>query len=204
MGEAAPKPKASARKKKGDSASSTTPLTLTATTTAESALRLSATAKGKQPLRATTPVEPTDLQRTEAEQLKIGGDEVRESEGESEEEEETSDQEEGSFDPIPRTPKDSEKESDDEEEQESRLSEEARIQEEEDAEELDRDVNINQGMGLQVTQNIKDTHMILTPVNPDDPQESSSMLSFVSSMLNPLSDVGVESIFATTSSQIVS
>nr|GFD63657.1 hypothetical protein [Tanacetum cinerariifolium] len=41
-----------------------------------------------------------------------GGDEVRESEGESEEEEEeeTSDQEEGSFDPIPRTPEDSEKE----------------------------------------------------------------------------------------------
>nr|GFB69090.1 hypothetical protein [Tanacetum cinerariifolium] len=38
-----------------------------------------------------------------------GGDEVRESEGESEEEEETSDQEEGSFDRIPRTPKDSEK-----------------------------------------------------------------------------------------------
>nr|GFD43712.1 hypothetical protein [Tanacetum cinerariifolium] len=107
-------------------------------------------AKGKQPLRATTPVEPTDLQRTEAKQLKIilkrskqkthisqqsgsgtelakddeedketgkGGDEVRESEGESEEEE-------GSFDPIPRTPEDSEKESDDEEEQESRLSEE--------------------------------------------------------------------------------
>nr|GFC23891.1 hypothetical protein [Tanacetum cinerariifolium] len=46
MGEAAPKPKASARK-------------------------LSATAKGKQPSRATTPTEPTDFQRTEAEQLKI-------------------------------------------------------------------------------------------------------------------------------------
>nr|GFD29450.1 hypothetical protein [Tanacetum cinerariifolium] len=45
-----------------------------------------------------------------------GGDEVRESEGESE-------GEEGSFDPIPRTPEDSEKESDDLEEQESRLSE---------------------------------------------------------------------------------
>nr|GFC02200.1 hypothetical protein [Tanacetum cinerariifolium] len=71
MGEAAPKPKASARKKKGDSASSTTPPTLTPTTTAESAPRLSATAKGKQTLRAKTPVEPTDLQRTEAEQLKI-------------------------------------------------------------------------------------------------------------------------------------
>nr|GFB72302.1 hypothetical protein [Tanacetum cinerariifolium] len=147
--EAAPKPKVSARKKKGDSASSTTPPTPTPTTTAESALRLSALAKGKQPLRATTPVEPTDLLRTEAEQLKItakgdeenketgkGGDEVRKSGGESKEEEETSEEEEGSFDPIPRTPEDSEKESDDEEEQESRFSEEARIQEEEDAEEL--------------------------------------------------------------------
>nr|GFA24019.1 hypothetical protein [Tanacetum cinerariifolium] len=243
--------------------------------------------KGKQPSRATTPVEPTDIQRTEAEQLKIvlkksrqethisqqsgsgtgegtgkksdesdddrdegsdsdsdesvksgagkdddddddeddddnddeeelakdeeedketgkGGDEVRESEGESEEEEETSEEEEGSFDPIPRTPEDSKKESDDEEEQESRLSEEARIQEEEDADELYHDVNINQGRGLQVTQNVEDTHVTLTPVNPDGPQESSSMSSFLSSMLNPLSDVGVESIFTMTSSPIVS
>nr|GFC91224.1 hypothetical protein [Tanacetum cinerariifolium] len=70
MGEAAPKPKASARKKKGDSASSTTPPTPTPTTIAESAPPLSGSAKGKQPLRAQTPVEPTDLQRTVAEQLK--------------------------------------------------------------------------------------------------------------------------------------
>nr|GFC92672.1 hypothetical protein [Tanacetum cinerariifolium] len=131
-----------------------------------------------------------------------GGDEVRESEGKSKEEEETSEEEEGSFDPIPRTHEDSEKESDDEEEQESRLSEEARIQEEEDADELYRDVNINQGRGLQVTQNVKDTHVTLTPVNPDGPQESSSVSSFVSSMLNPINDVGVESIFTTTSSPI--
>nr|GFC31497.1 hypothetical protein [Tanacetum cinerariifolium] len=41
-------------KKKGDSASSTTTPTPTATTTAESAPRLSASAKGKRPLRATT------------------------------------------------------------------------------------------------------------------------------------------------------
>nr|GFD18463.1 hypothetical protein [Tanacetum cinerariifolium] len=71
MGEAAPKPKASARKKEGESASSTTPPTLTPTTTVESAPRLSATAKGKQPTRATTPTKLTDVQRTEAEQLKI-------------------------------------------------------------------------------------------------------------------------------------
>nr|GFD09248.1 hypothetical protein [Tanacetum cinerariifolium] len=70
-GEAAPKPKASARKKKGDSASSTTPPTPTPTTTVVSAPRLSATAKGKQPARAITPTELTDVQRTKAEQLKI-------------------------------------------------------------------------------------------------------------------------------------
>nr|GFC31759.1 hypothetical protein [Tanacetum cinerariifolium] len=70
-GEAAPKSKASARKKKGNSASSTTPLTPTPTTTVVAAPSLSATAKGKQPARATTPTEPTDVERTESEQLKI-------------------------------------------------------------------------------------------------------------------------------------
>nr|GFC13269.1 hypothetical protein [Tanacetum cinerariifolium] len=228
--------------------------------------RLSATAKGKQPSRATTPIEPTDVQRTEAKQIKIilkrsrketqisqqhssgtdegtedkesgkGGDEVRESEGESDEEE-TRLEEEESFDPIPRTPEESKDESNEEEDQDLRLSEEARIQEEEDADELTpeeseeesnneedqylrlseesriqeedadelyRDVNINQGRGLQVTQNVEDTHVTLTPVNPNGPQESSSMSSFMSSMLNPISDEGVESIFTTTSSPIVS
>nr|GFD34605.1 hypothetical protein [Tanacetum cinerariifolium] len=126
-----------------------------------------ATAKGKQPARAITPTEPTDVQRTEAGQLKItlkrsrqethisqqrglgtdegtagsesdkddddndkeeelakndeedtktgkGGDEVSKSKGESDEEE-TTQEEEGSFDPIPRTPEGSEEESNDEE-----------------------------------------------------------------------------------------
>nr|GFD30579.1 hypothetical protein [Tanacetum cinerariifolium] len=77
-----------------------------------------------------------------------GGDEVSESEGESDEEE-TRQEEEESFDLIPRTPEESEDESNDEEDQELRLSEEARIQEKEDADELYRDVNINQGRGLQ-------------------------------------------------------
>nr|GEV35310.1 hypothetical protein [Tanacetum cinerariifolium] len=71
----APKPKASARKKKGGFASSTTPptpiATPTLTTTVVAAPRLSAAAKGKQPARATTPTEPTDVERTEAKQLKI-------------------------------------------------------------------------------------------------------------------------------------
>nr|GEY83865.1 hypothetical protein [Tanacetum cinerariifolium] len=97
-----------------------------------------------------------------------GGNDVRESEGESDDEE-TREEEDKNFDPIPKTPEESKEESNDDEEQESRLSEEARIQEEEDADELYRDVNINQGRGLQVTQNVEDTHVTLTPVNPDGP-----------------------------------
>nr|GEZ90030.1 hypothetical protein [Tanacetum cinerariifolium] len=74
-GEAAPKPKASARRKKGGSVSSTTPPTPIATpipiTTVVAAPRLTAAAKGKQPARATSPADPSDVERTEAEQLKI-------------------------------------------------------------------------------------------------------------------------------------
>nr|GFC05130.1 hypothetical protein [Tanacetum cinerariifolium] len=149
--------------------------------------------------------EEEELAKSDEEDTKTGkgGDEVRESRGESDEEE-TRQEEEESFDPIPRTPEESEEESNNEEDQDLRLSEEARIQEEEDADELYRDVNINLGRGLQVTQNVEETHVTLTLVNPDGPQESSSMSSFLSSMLNPISDVGVESIFTTASSPIVS
>nr|GFA36777.1 hypothetical protein [Tanacetum cinerariifolium]GFA76899.1 hypothetical protein [Tanacetum cinerariifolium] len=76
------------------------------------------------------------------------------------------------------------------------------IQEEEEADELYRDVDINQGRGLQVTQNIEDSHVTLTSVYPDGLQESSSVSSFLTSMLNPISDAGVESIFTTASSPI--
>nr|GEX77323.1 phospholipase-like protein [Tanacetum cinerariifolium] len=300
-GVAAPKPKASASKKRGDSDTSLTPpiATTTPITTAAPVPRLSAAAKGgKRPARATTHTEPTDVKRTEAEQLKIvlrrsrqethmsqqrgfgtdegtvsrpgvpdvpsddseqelswnssddegvdaqdkgdkndesddgsddgnddydvnddeeelaknddkdkesgkGGDEVSESKGESNEEE-TRQEEEESFDLIPRTPEGSEDEGNDKEDQDLRISEEARIQEEEEADELYRDVDINQGRGLQLSQNIEDSHVTLTPVHPDGLQESSSMSSFVTSMLNPISGAEVESIFTTTSSPIVS
>nr|GFC84786.1 hypothetical protein [Tanacetum cinerariifolium] len=49
-----------------------------------------------------------------------------------------------------------------------------------------------------------DSHVTLTPVHPDGPQESSSVSSFVTIMLNPISDAGVESIFTMASSSIVS
>nr|GFC44315.1 hypothetical protein [Tanacetum cinerariifolium] len=139
-GEAAPKPKASARKKKDDSASSTTPPTPTPTTTVVSAPRLSATAKGKQPARAITPTKLTDVERTEAEQLKIALKRSRQETHVSQKRGSCTNEGIGSED-----------ESNNDEDQELRLSKEARIQEEEEADELYRDVNINQGRGLQVT-----------------------------------------------------
>nr|GFC20299.1 hypothetical protein [Tanacetum cinerariifolium] len=130
-----------------------------------------------------------------------GNEEVTESDREDEEEE-IRQEEEKSFDQIPRTPEDDEDDGNGDEDQGLRMSEEERIQEEEEADELYRDVDINQGRGLQVSQNIEDSHVTLTPVHPDGLQESSSVSSFVTSMLNPISDAGVESIFTTASSPI--
>nr|GEZ75115.1 hypothetical protein [Tanacetum cinerariifolium] len=304
------KPKASARKKTSGSASSTTPpppiATLTPTTIVVATPRLSAAAKGKQAARATTPTKPTDVERTEAEQLKIAlkrsrqethisqqcgsgidegtgsrlgvpdvpsdnseeelswnssddenvdeqtkgreeseGDTTDESdddaddqdkadkvndddddeeettkigeqkvtesdEGDNEatksdresEDEETREQEEESFDPIPRTPEDNKDDDNNEEEQGLRIGDEERMQEEEDAEELYRDVDINQGRGLQVSQETEDTHVILTPTQSDAQQESSSTSSFMTNLLNHITDLGLESLFTTGSTTV--
>nr|GEY08688.1 hypothetical protein [Tanacetum cinerariifolium] len=268
--EAAPKPKASTTRKRGGSDSSTTPPTAVASlrpiTTIAAAPRLTAAAKGKQPARATSPIDPLEVERIEAEQLKIvlrrsrqethisqhgssstdegtgskpgvpdvpsddseeeiswnssdeedvdaqdkgrdddegkknarkddndddnddeeeiakldeqedtesgeGDDEETKSDGEIEEEE-TRKEEEESFDPILRTPEDSEDDGNRKEDQGLRVSEEQRLIEEEEADELYRN------------------------------QESSSVSSFVTSMLNQISDAGVESIFTTASSPI--
>ncbi|GJU85234.1 hypothetical protein Tco_1292780, partial [Tanacetum coccineum] len=73
---------------------------------------------------------------------------------------------------------------------------------------LYEDVNINlEGRGtvmtdaplpnIQVTQETEDTHVILTAlINPEGQQQSSSVSSgFVSNMLNPKPDTGIDSIF---------
>nr|GEY93652.1 hypothetical protein [Tanacetum cinerariifolium] len=216
IGEAAPKIKASARRKRGGSDSSTTPPTAVASPRpiiTVAAPRLTVAAKGKQPAKATSPTDPSDVERTEAEQLKIilrrsrqethisqqggsstdegtgskpgvldsgeGDAEETESDGESEEEE-TKEEEEERFDLILRTPEDDEDDGNGDDDQGLRISKEERIQEEEEADELYRDVDINQGQGLQVSQDIEDSHVTLTPVQPD----------------------GVESIFMTASSPI--
>nr|GFA76257.1 hypothetical protein [Tanacetum cinerariifolium] len=76
--------------------------------------------------------------------------------------------------------RDSEDDGNGEKDQGLRVSEEQRLIEEEKADELYQDVDINQGRGLQLSKDIKDSHVTLTPVNPD----------------------GMESIFATASSPI--
>nr|GEY86016.1 hypothetical protein [Tanacetum cinerariifolium] len=131
-----------------------------------------------------------------------GGDDDEESESDEESDNEET-REEESFDPIPRTPEDSEDDGNGDEDQGLRISMEERLNEEEEADELYRDVDINQGRGLPLSQDIEDSHVTLTLANPDGQQESSSVSSqFVTSMLNPTSDAGMESIFATASSPV--
>nr|GEU75291.1 retrovirus-related Pol polyprotein from transposon TNT 1-94 [Tanacetum cinerariifolium] len=121
-----------------------------------------------------------------------GGDDEHKSDEETREEE--------SFDPIPQTPEDSEDEGDGKEDLGLNIGKEKRHDEEDEEYELYRDVNINQGRGLQGTLEVEDTHVTLTPVKPNGQQESSSVSSqSVTSMLNLTLDVGMDSIFETTS-----
>nr|GEU69303.1 hypothetical protein [Tanacetum cinerariifolium] len=149
----------------------------------------------------------------EEETTKIGEQKVTESdEGDSEatesdkasEDEETREQEEESFDSILQTPEDDENDDNNKEGQSVRIGEEERMQEEEDAEELYRDVDINQGWGLQVSQENEDTHVILTPTQSDAQQKSSSTSSFMTNLLNSVTDPGLESLFTTGSTTVTS
>nr|GEV74322.1 hypothetical protein [Tanacetum cinerariifolium] len=125
-------------------------------------------------------------------------------EGKSDEEDDNEEaRDEESFDPIPRTPESSKDEGNSEDDQGLNIGEEERLNEEEEADELYRFVDINQGRGIQVTQEVEFSHVTLTPVNPNGQQESSSVSSqFMTSMLNPTSDVGMEFIFATASTSM--
>nr|GFA01456.1 hypothetical protein [Tanacetum cinerariifolium] len=192
-GEAAPKPKASARKKKGGSASSTTPptpiATPTPTTTVVAALRLSAAAKDDDDDDQHEAENVNDDDDDEEEISKIDEQEATKS-GEGDDEEAESDRENSKDD------------GNGEEDQGLRISEEERIHEEEEADELYRDVDINQGRGLKISQDIEDSHVTLTLTYSDGQQESSLTSSFVTNLLNLIIDLGMESIFTTGSSTV--
>nr|GEY41425.1 reverse transcriptase domain-containing protein [Tanacetum cinerariifolium] len=93
---------------------------------------------------------------------------------------ETKDKE--SFDPIPKTPENTDDEGNGEENLGMNVGRDQGQDEEDEEDELYRDVNINLGKGVQMadvhtTQEFKDSHATLTPVNPDGQQQSSSVSS---------------------------
>ncbi|GKC85321.1 hypothetical protein Tco_1141038, partial [Tanacetum coccineum] len=119
------------------------------------------------------------------------------------------DKEEDNFDPRVQTPSHFESTDDEDSDEEIQgVNVEGDEQDEEiEANELYKDVNINL-IGrdtemtdaprtiIQTTQVIEDTHVIITPVNSEGQQQISFVSSgFVSNMLNPSSDTGIESIF---------
>nr|GEW22870.1 hypothetical protein [Tanacetum cinerariifolium] len=119
------------------------------------------------------------------------------------EEEETKDEER--FDPIAKTPENSDDEGNDYASLGLNVGSEEGQDAEDDEDELYRDININLGRDVQMTdvhttQEYEDTHVTITQVNPDGQQQSLSMSSqFVTSMLNPSPDAGIDSLFETTS-----
>nr|GEW05817.1 hypothetical protein [Tanacetum cinerariifolium] len=82
-----------------------------------------------------------------------------------------------SFDPILKTLKNSNNEGNGKENLGINVGREEGHDEEGDEDELYRDVNINQGRGIQTTQEFEDSHVTLTLVNPDGQQQSSSVSS---------------------------
>ncbi|GJT82990.1 hypothetical protein Tco_1057332 [Tanacetum coccineum] len=92
---------------------------------------------------------------------------------------------------------------------------EAAHNEEDEGNELYKNLNVNlegrdvemtddQPTNVQITQVTEDTHVIITPVIPEGQQQSSSMSSgFVSNMLNPRPDTGIDSIFSIEATSLV-
>nr|GEZ76671.1 hypothetical protein [Tanacetum cinerariifolium] len=224
-GEAAPRPKASARKKTGGSASSITPptpiATPTPTTTAMAAPRLSA-AKGKQPARATTPTEPIDVERTKAEQLKIVLKRSRQETHISQQRGSDTEEGTGSRPGVPDVPSyDSEEELlwdsfDDEDVDDQTKGREESEGDKTDESDDDNDEDETTKIGEQkvaesdedddeateISQETEDTHVIITPTQSDAQQESSSTSSFMTNLLNPITDPGLESLFTTGSTTV--
>ncbi|GKD56704.1 hypothetical protein Tco_1290091, partial [Tanacetum coccineum] len=123
------------------------------------------------------------------------------------------DKEEDSFDTTVQTPSHVESTDDESDEEiqgandEGEEMDEEATNEEDEANELYKDVNVNL-VGrdtemtdaprniIQTTQVIEDTRVIITSVSPEGQQQSSSVSSgFISNMLNPSPDTGIDSIF---------
>nr|GEU63269.1 hypothetical protein [Tanacetum cinerariifolium] len=102
--------------------------------------------------------------------------------GDDEEEYDEEPRDEESVDPILQTPKNSDEEGNGEEHLGLNVDREEGHVKEEKEDELYRDVNINQGRGIQVTQEVEDSYVTLTPVNPDGQQQTNPFAEAVSAI----------------------
>nr|GEW24228.1 retrovirus-related Pol polyprotein from transposon TNT 1-94 [Tanacetum cinerariifolium] len=126
-----------------------------------------------------------------------GGDDEQEYDKE-EYDAETRDEE--SFNPIPKTPENSDDEGNGKEDLDLNVGREEGHGEEEEEDELYRDVNVNQRRGIQTTLEVKDSHVTLTLVNPNGQQQSSS----VSSQFTPISVAPIPMFAPTITSSTIS
>nr|GEX80186.1 hypothetical protein [Tanacetum cinerariifolium] len=181
-------------KETSGSASSTTPptpiSTPTPTTTVVAAPRLSAAAKGKQPVRATTPTEPTDVERTEAEQLKIVLKRSRQETHISQKHGSSTNEGTGSRPGVSDVP------SDDSEEE---LSWNSSDDEDVDEKTKGREESEGDKTNESDDDDDKEENTKISKQKSDAQQESSSTSSFMTNLLNPITDPGLESLFTTGS-----
>nr|GEX48121.1 retrovirus-related Pol polyprotein from transposon TNT 1-94 [Tanacetum cinerariifolium] len=193
--------------------------------TAAATLRLTAAAKGKQPAKATKAKSPSTLLESGGSGtnkgygskpgvLDVPTDESKEELSWNSSDDEGAD-EQGKDEDNDEGDKGDESDEGEEDDDEDK-DEEGESDEEDDNEEIRDEESFDPipkplkavkmkvvGRGLQVTLEVEDSHVNLTPIKPDGQQESSSVSSqFVTSMLNPTSDVDMESIFVTASSSV--
>nr|GEW76423.1 hypothetical protein [Tanacetum cinerariifolium] len=177
-----PKPKASVWKTRSSSDTTITP------PTAAAGPRLTTSAKGKQAAKASKAKNLSALSENSTDD-EVDDDEGKDGDGDEEDDgddgeegdgddddDEDNDGEEGDDNDddqevLRDDDKDDEKDDEDEGNSEEDLSlnvgKEEGHDEEEEKDELYRDVNINQGKGIQETLEVKDAHVTLTSVNPD-------------------------------------
>nr|GEZ10287.1 hypothetical protein [Tanacetum cinerariifolium] len=174
-GEAAPKPKGSARRKRCGFDSSTTPPTAVASprtiTTVAAAPRLTAATKGKQPAKATSPYDPLEHGGSSTDEGTGSKPRVPDIPSDDSEEEiswNSSDDEDVNAQDKGRDDDEGNKNDESDDGKDGlRVGEEQRLIEEEEADELYRNVNINQGRGLQVSQDIEDSHALVDAYEAD-------------------------------------
>nr|GEX36134.1 hypothetical protein [Tanacetum cinerariifolium] len=207
-GAAPPKTKASVRKSKSSFDTTIIPPTTAGT-------RLFTSAKGKQPAKSSKAKGVLDVPTNESDEelswksSDEDDDDDDEVDERSEDQEDEVDQDDDDQDDEDQDDNDGDQDTDNDGNDDASLGMnvggEKGQDAEDDDEELYRDVNIYlEGRDVQMiyvhtTQEFKDTHVTLTPVNPDGQQQSSSVSSqLVTSMLNPSPDAGIDSLFEST------